>query len=433
MSRTQLNVQAVGGSNRSFAATKAGFSWKRIDQLAAPCGCCLKQPSARQVTCVSQAETARVAVVIVNWEGWQDTVVCLASLDKLTVQPAQVVVVDNGSTDGSVEHMMDWLHGCGKNVLVCERRGRRPGDAVQVTSELFGATRPTAVPGCRGENPPEDRRLAKPDCVVVKLGTNCGFAAANNAGIDWLAGCGQSFDYYWFLNNDTRVDSDALGALLARTRRSDTAGMYGSVVLDEREPHPVQALGGGHYRGLTAQARHVGEGRSSGESWDTEDVERSLSYIYGASVLVSREFLSRVGPMCEDYFLYNEELDWAFRGRARGFTLGFADGSIVYHKGGASFARASGTKNHHQVRSPVSLYYLTRGAVIATWRWYPWALPCVLATRWGRCCQRFLRGQRAGARAMALALLAPWRLLLPEDLAAFPRMPRPGLDERPQP
>jgi GT2 family glycosyltransferase len=262
----------------------------------------------------------------------------------------------------------------------------------------------------------------------VKLSTNCGFAAANNAGIDWLEGCGQHFDYYWFLNNDTRVDRDALGALLARSRRPDNAGIYGSVVLDEQEPHLVQALGGGHYRGLTAQARHIGEGRVSNETWNTAAVERQLSYIYGASMLVSRGFLTRVGPMCEDYFLYNEELDWAFRGRAKGFTLGFADGSIVYHKGGASFARASGAKHDGRVRNFVSVYYLTRGAVIATWRWYPWALPCVLATRWGKCFQRFLCGQRSGARATALALLAPWRLLLPEDLATAPGRARgPGL------
>jgi hypothetical protein len=230
---------------------------------------------------------------------------------------------------------------------------------------------------------------------------------------------GQHIDYYWILNNDTCPDKNALAGLLERSSRRDGAGMYGSVVLDDQEPHVVQALGGGHYRACTAQARHVGEGRACTEVWNPSDIERQLSYVYGASMLVSHEFLAQVGFMCEDYFLYNEELDWAFRGKARGFTLGFADASIVYHKGGASFARASGAKDDHQVRNFMSVYYLTRGAVIATWRWYPWALPCVLATRWGKCLQRFLRGQWSGARAMALALLAPWRLLLPGDLTGL--------------
>jgi GT2 family glycosyltransferase len=119
--------------------------------------------------------------------------------------------------------------------------------------------------------------------------------------------------------------------------------------------------------------------------------------------------------MCEDYFLYDEELDWALRGKARGFTLGFADSSIVYHKGGASFARVSGADRSYYV----SDYYLVRGAVVTTWRWYPWALPSVLFMRWRELFVRFLHGQRLSARATALALLMPWRLLLPDDLRAL--------------
>jgi hypothetical protein len=319
----------------------------------------------------------KVAVVIVNWEGWQDTVLCLESLDELTVRPTQVVLVDNGSSDASADHLDDWL--------------RNHGERSGTTYEL------------------------------LRLPGNFGFAAANNAGIRHVESSGQHIDYYWILNNDTRPDKNALGGLLERASRRDSAGMYGSVVLDDQEPHAVQALAGGQYRACTAQARHVGEGRACTEVWNPADIERQLSYIYGASMLVSHEFLAQVGLMCEDYFLYNEELDWALRGKARGFTLGFAGSSIVYHKGGASFARASGKRDNHRVRDYISIYYLTRGALVATWRWYPWALPCVLATRWGKSLERLLRGQRLAARATALALLAPWRLLLPGDLTALAR------------
>ena len=61
-------------------------------------------------------EIKRVAVVIVNWKGWQDTVVCLESLEELTVHPTQVILVDNGSSDGSAEHLADWLQKHGKNL-----------------------------------------------------------------------------------------------------------------------------------------------------------------------------------------------------------------------------------------------------------------------------------------------------------------------------
>jgi hypothetical protein len=129
-------------------------------------------------------------------------------------------------------------------------------------------------------------------------------------------------------------------------------------------------------------------------------------------MFVSHEFVAQVGLMCEDYFLYDEELDWALRGKAKGFTPGFADSSIVYHKGGASFAQARATDGSNYV----SDYYLVRGAVVATWRWYPWALPSVLFMRWRELFVRFFHGQRLSARATALALLMPWRLLLPDAL-----------------
>jgi len=316
-------------------------------------------------------EIRRVAVVIVNWKGWQDTVVCLESLEELTVHPTQVILVDNGSLDGSAEHLADWLQKHGKNL------------------------------GTR--------------YVLLRLPTNCGFAAANNAGIKYLEAGGQHIDYYWLLNNDTRVDKNALAGLLARSSRPDRVGIYGSVILDEREPHIVQALGGAHYGAFTAQARHIGGGRACTDVWNSADVERQLTYIYGASMFVSHEFVAQVGLMCEDYFLYDEELDWALRGKTKGFTPGFAESSIVYHKGGASFARVGGADRSNYV----SDYYLVRGAVVATWRWYPWALPSVLVMRWRELLVRFFHGQRLSARATALALLMPWRLLLPGDLRAL--------------
>jgi len=320
---------------------------------------------------VMDTEIKRVAVVIVNWEGWQDTVVCLESLDELTVHPTQVILVDNGSSDGSAEHLADWL--------------QKHGKSLDTTY------------------------------MLLRLHTNCGFAAANNAGIRYLEAGGQHIDYYWLLNNDTRVDKNALAGLLERSSHLDRVGIYGSVILDEREPHIVQTLGGAHYEAFTAQAIHIGGGRACTEAWNSADVERQLTYIYGASMFVSHEFVAQIGLMCEDYFLYDEELDWALRGKARGFTLGFADSSIVYHKGGASFARIGGADRSYYV----SDYYLVRGAVVATWRWYPWALPSVLAMRWRELLMRLFHGQRLSARATALALLMPWRLLLPDDLRAL--------------
>jgi hypothetical protein len=371
-------------------------------------------------------ETKRVAVVIVNWEGWQDTVVCLQSLDELTVRPTDVVVVDNGSSDASAERLVGWLREQGKDVL--DRDGydqKKGGGARPMRLQLIsgpGEVRQSSVLGERDSSgdPPTERGSDTTAYAVLRLHTNCGFAVANNAGIRYLEASGRNIDYYWFLNNDTRVDKNALTYLLDRSGRRDNAGMYGSVVLDEQEPHVVQALGGAHWRGFMARAYHVGRGSACTDPWNPADIERLLSYIYGASMMVSYEFVARVGLMCEDYFLYYEELDWALRGKARGFALGFADKSIVYHKGGSSLVRVGERMGgRRRDRDCITIYYWTRGAVVTAWRWYPLALPYVLAVRWGKCLGLLLRGHRLGAKATALALLAPWRLLLPDDLVAL--------------
>jgi GT2 family glycosyltransferase len=366
-------------------------------------------------------EIKRVAVVIVNWEGWQDTAVCLESLDELTIRPSQAIVVDNGSSDASVEHLVDWLQRHGKIVFDHDGYGRNGGEVTK-SRRSQPVPHATATP---------QARILPDDCgaealvvgnglgtryVLLQLRTNRGFAAASNAGIRHLETSGQYIDYYWLLNNDTCADKNALARLLERGSHPDKVGIYGSVILDEREPYIVQALGGSslwglHGAGLSSRWAK----RACTEVWNSADIERQLSYIYGVFMFVSHEFVVRVGLMCEDYFLYDEELDWALRGKARGFTLGLADSSIVCHKGGASFARVSRADRSNYV----SGYDLVRGAVVTTWRRYPWALPSVLAMRWKELLVRLFRGQRLSARATALALLMPWRLLLPSDLRAL--------------
>ena len=106
---------------------------------------------------------------------------------------------------------------------------------------------------------------------------------------------------------------------------------------------------------------------------DSGPVERQLSYLAGASMLVSAEFLSVVGLMTEDYFLYFEELDWVARNRGR-FALGYAPRSTVYHKEGASI----GSNFAQPAQSSASAdYFSIRSRILYTKRHAPLALPFV--------------------------------------------------------
>jgi GT2 family glycosyltransferase len=175
----------------------------------------------------------------------------------------------------------------------------------------------------------------------VPTGANLGFAGGNNAGIA-AAGL-QRYSHFWLLNTDTVIHHQALQALLRRAQAEPHPGIVGSTLLYYDRPDCVQAMGGGRLELPGVLISHIGEGLDlqalPREPANMARMEAQMAYVVGASMLVSADFVRQVGPMCEDYFLYFEELDWAFRGR-KWFALGYAPTSLVFHKVGGSSTRS---------------------------------------------------------------------------------------------
>ena len=254
--------------------------------------------------------TAKAYVVLVNWSGWADTVACLESVLESDHPRFQVIVCDNASPDGSLEKLRAWAEGRGLPHAVLDRARAEAG-------------------GWR-----EEERV-----VLVATGANLGFAGGNNVALRGAL-ARADFEHAWLLNNDTRVAPDALRQLVRRMAEDGAIGMCGSTLLDYDEPHAVQAYGGAAYSPWLAMPRRLRPPHPGGR----EEVERRMAYVVGASMLVSREFLQAVGLMCEEYFLFFEELDWAWRARGR-FRLAWAPESLVYHREGSATGLGSGRYN----------------------------------------------------------------------------------------
>lgn len=137
------------------------------------------------------SETPGVWCVIVNWNGWADTLDCLASLRTQTYGNLTAVVVDNGSTNDSVERI----------------------------------------------------RSAFPEVKVIETGKNLGFPTGCNVGI--RAALEANAEFVWLLNNDTVCPPDTLDKLMRRATTHPEAGLVGSVLLYAHNPTLVQAWGGG--------------------------------------------------------------------------------------------------------------------------------------------------------------------------------------------
>ncbi|WP_294766050.1 glycosyltransferase family 2 protein [uncultured Rhodoferax sp.] len=278
--------------------------------------------------------TPFVAILLLNWNGWKDTIECLQSISQSTGVAFSIVVCDNGSHDSSLEKITGWARAASRPFALYDRTQAEAGGAV-------------------GQDEP---------LVLIQTGANLGFAGGNNVGLRYCLAHG-GFDYVWVLNNDTVVAPDALQQLVARAQQDPAIGICGSKLVFYHQRGQVQAYGGSAFDARRGVVVPIGQFAPTEAACDVAAVEAQTAYVVGASMLVSTPFLQTVGLMCEDYFLYFEEIDWAFRARGK-FKLAYADASVVWHKEGGTIGSSS-TKEP----SATSTRYLYRNRMIFNWRY----------------------------------------------------------------
>jgi GT2 family glycosyltransferase len=325
----------------------------------------------------------RAAVIILNWRAAADTVQCALSAAALDHENLDIIVCDNASGDGSFEaigaSLAEQLPTINQHRVA---RGMRP--FVQGALEASTLATPPHVDDA-------SRRL-----WVVQTGRNGGYAAGNNVGAR-LALAEPDVEYVWILNNDTRVEPDAMTRLLERMAQDPAIGICGAKVVYLENPDRVQSLGGGRFLRGRARCELIGMGSSAQTPVDAGAVEATLSYVNGAAALVRRTLIETVGYMDEGYFLYWEEIDWATRAAGR-FRLGYCDAAKVYHRVGMSI----GTSDDGQ-SSMLSEFYLTRSKFRFLRRHHPGLLLLALPNLGRAVVRELLAGRPARARNLLVA------------------------------
>jgi hypothetical protein len=227
---------------------------------------------------------ADVWIVVLNWNRRAETLACLASLERAAMDGATVVVVDNGSRDGSV-------------------------DAVH---ERF----------------PRVRMLA--------LAENRGFAGGCNAGMRMAleAGAGAVL----LLNNDTEVAPDFLEPLLFVLNANPRAAAVAGAVFRADSPAVLDVAWLDIYFGHGI-VRRRGVNALPGEGFDQA---RPISAGVGSFLLLRARALARVGLLDEAYFAYHEEVDWCFRAARAGYTVMYQPWARLWHRGSSSTAVRTG-------------------------------------------------------------------------------------------
>jgi len=311
----------------------------------------------------------KVYIIIVNYNGWKDTIECLESVFRNNYLNFQVIAIDNGSSNHSIEKIKEWAEGK-QEVLPHEPSHSlyylshppvlKPIPYIEYTrqeAEVGGNTvqgKKTKEQWRKGER----QTLKENNCpslnyplIIIQTEKNLGFAGGNNIGIKYAL-VKDDFEYIWLLNNDTVIDMGALAYLVEEAESykkfSKKVGMIGSKLLYFDNPSIIQGVGG-KYNKWFAKSKHIGAYEKDRGQWDKQYI--NFDYVIGASMLISKDFIRDIGLMCEDYFLYFEDVDLAIRGRQKGWILGYCCKSKVYHKEGTSI-------RHYKLKEDLSFEYL---------------------------------------------------------------------------
>lgn len=266
----------------------------------------------------------KLYIVLVNFNGYQDTIECLESIFKQDNQSLQVILVDNSNSDTDLNELSSWSEGNYNEEIKTNFPSivfpliQKPIDyAVFLENQLL-----------------KKEYLNK--LLIVKAEENKGFAAANNIALRYIEKFGSLNDFIWLLNNDTIIDADTIGQLqveLIKNIEGAEKVLFGTPLMEYYEPQKTQAVGG-KYNKITGITSHLGE---------KIRIKRDLiidvfavDYPIGASMIISSNYLKKIGLMNEEYFLFFEELDWAERTKKNGGSVHILSVFTVYHKQGKS-------------------------------------------------------------------------------------------------
>jgi|ERR1700693_2096324 len=276
----------------------------------------------------------KVYIVLVNWNGWADSIECIESLLHSRYSNYEIILVDNGSTDDSVIKIKEWAADSFSlwisNTIIL-RKFSMPPHANPISCVEHASSEIASVFENRGafsSKCAQERYqtlYAKKTFHLIISDRNGGFGAGNNLALKLVQLRGDG-DFIWLLNNDTVVTSNAMTEMVGCAQENN--GIVGATLFYYHIPDKIQAYGGGYFSQATGIVRTA-----------THTRPNHLDFINGASFMFSSQILQAVGFFDENIFLYFEEFDYCFRAENKGYRCFLSD-AVVYHKHGASSSNA---------------------------------------------------------------------------------------------
>lgn len=276
------------------------------------------------MTAGSDRTTTRAAVhaVLLNWNSYDFTAPCIASLKRSMYPFARIVVVDNGSKDGSIERLK--------------------------------------------------AEFADPQMLFIRNARNEGFSGGMNIG--FRAALEDGADMVFSVNNDTEVDPACLGLLVRALDERPRCGVAGPTIYYHARSDTIWQAGGS-FVPLRVGISVPLKGKTAS---DIPDAPREVSFLTGCAILIRSALLRTIGLLDTDYFFYGEDVDYDLRVTQSGSTLMYVPRASVWHKiDEVAKDRTSPYVLYHLARSTALLY---RKRFSPPYRWYAYGVQLGLYT-----------------------------------------------------
>lgn len=215
-----------------------------------------------------------VYIILLNYNGYKDTIECVKSIESITYENYRVLIVDNKSTNDSEAILKSTL----------------------------------------------------PSYEILQTGENLGFAGGNNYGVRYALKNGA--DHVLLLNNDTIVTPDFLSEMIETMISSSKVGAVSCKIMYESE-RDIIWYAGGTFNWNTINCEHFGMKEKDTHKFDEV---KEVDFITGCAILLSKELLAEVGLMPEEYFMCFEDMDYSVMIKDSSFKMMYNPRGVIYHK-----------------------------------------------------------------------------------------------------
>jgi len=281
----------------------------------------------------------KVSIIILNWNGWKDTIECLESLVKVNNVNFEIILIDNASSDNSADNLIKWNR------------------SHSIPLFHFSEAHVKQIIASSEEKTSGMQRV-----ILFRLPDNLGFCAGNNLGIRQAQANG--IPYAVILNNDTLVDPNFLLPLVEYAEANSSTGLLGCQIRYADDQNKVW-WGGGTFNAWLGSKRLYDK-----ESSDQVPVKPyRTDWVSGCMTFIPLSVFSLIGGYDEKFFIWCEEWDLSLRVGRAGYEMTVIPTSVIYHKVGKSLGLVS----------PLTYYYSFRNLLLLRSRYLPrWEWICFL-------------------------------------------------------